>query len=105
MFILYFGALSSFWLKCTRSGEMAPPGAWQRAHSLSGSNVAAAFGSRFLLKNVCRTNQEGGSVEDLLSWQVRQAWRLALDFQLSPWGVAGFAPVWHLVQLRRSCGK
>ena len=40
-----------------------------------------------------------------LAWQVRHDSLVARDFQLSPCGVFGFAPVWQAVQLRRSCGK
>lgn len=40
-----------------------------------------------------------------LSWQEPQASRLRAVFQLSPCGVSGSAPSWHLVQLRMSCGK
>ena len=38
-------------------------------------------------------------------WHDRHACLLGLDFQLSPCGVAGSLPVWHLAQLRVGCGK
>src|SRR5512140_2015922 len=102
MFILYLAAFTCTWLKCTRSGATALGGKWQAAQLPSFSNVSGAFGSRLPLKTLCVLNQSEPAWE---AWQVRQAWRLGLVFQLSPCGVAGFAPEWHTVQLRRSCGK
>ena len=39
------------------------------------------------------------------TWQLRHASLLGTLFQLSPWGVPGFAPSWHLAQFLRGCGK
>src|SRR5688572_12820775 len=98
MFILYFAACSSFWFQCTRSGEMLEPGRWQSAHWL----FAIVFGSAPLLNVVWLATQ---SEPAPLAWHVRQACWLGFVFQLSPCGVAGLSPEWHLVQLRRSCGN
>ena len=102
MLTLYLAAFSSFWFQCTRSGATALPGVWQPAQALLGMSVAVARGSLLPFSTKCVAYQ---SEPGLLAWQVRQASRLGLVFQLSPWGVFGLAAEWHLVQLRRSCGK
>src|SRR4051812_27278040 len=103
MFILYLAEFSSFWFQCTRSGAMLEPTLWQSAHIRLVRSVAAAVAPTIEPANTlcCASQAEPG----LLAWQVRQASLLGRVFQLSPCGVAGFWPLWHLVQLRRSCGK
>ena len=103
MFILYLAPFSSFWFQWTRSGEMIEPTPWQRLHSWSGSELAGAATPKYWVATTrCRLSQVEPA---LLAWQPRQASLLVRLFQLSPCGVFGFAAVWHLLQLRRSCGK
>src|SRR5262245_7574195 len=103
MFILYLAAFSSFWFQCTRSGEMPEPARWQSTHIWFVRPVAlAAEPTMDCAKTVCLVSQ----LEPVpLAWQLRQASLLTRVFQLSPCGVAGLEPEWHLLQLRRSCGK
>ena len=108
MFILYLAPFSSFWFQCTRSGAIAEPGLWQPAHSALAMSAAASLpvAPGFTIGSRAKTWWLAAQSEPaLLAWQVRQASLLGLVFQLSPCGVFGLAAEWHLVQLRRSCGK
>src|SRR4051812_29851537 len=86
------------------SGSAPPPVPWQVMHCES-----SAWGTPVGLARVaaCGTRPAGTVAAKLtLSWQAPQARRLAWFFQLST-GAAGAgaaACLWHLVQLRMSCG-
>ena len=92
-------AFAISWTQCTRSAENWLDAPWQDAQVefCTPATVAPSFRVVMWLANQALFAPDW--------WQLRQASLLGTLFQLSPCGVFGFVPVWHLAQLRIGCGK